>query len=234
MSDMDKTTTGKAQFEDVFVEEKRQNDGGLSPMPASLATLSDAEFASLGRKTTFKMDLMIMPCLVIMYIMNYLDRQNIAAAKLADIDKDLNLSDVQYQTCISLLFVGYSELEFEHAYASPIANFSTSPDAGPFQHRCWEDQISRHLHLLGYGCLGHDLGLHVRRAIIHRARARSILYWIRRGGFLSRCTILHVSVLQPEAICFSCRHTLFGLTTWQCLWRFVRHCDPETRWGPQH
>jgi len=29
-----------------------------------------------------------------MYIMNYLDRQNIAAAKLADIDKDLRLSDV--------------------------------------------------------------------------------------------------------------------------------------------
>ena len=87
MSDMDKTTASKAQFEDVFVEEKPRNDGGLSPMPASLATLSDAEFASLGRKTTFKMDVMIMPCLVVMYVMNYLDRQNIAAAKLADITK---------------------------------------------------------------------------------------------------------------------------------------------------
>lgn len=48
-----------------------------------------------------------MPCMVLMYIMNYLDRQNIAAAKHADIEKDLKMTDVQYQTCVSILFVGY-------------------------------------------------------------------------------------------------------------------------------
>ena len=36
-----------------------------------------------------------------------MDRQNIASAKLANIEKDLNLSPVQYQTCVSILFVGY-------------------------------------------------------------------------------------------------------------------------------
>lgn len=40
---------------------------------------------------------------------NYLDRQNIASAKLADITTDLNLSQVEYQTTVSILFVGYSK-----------------------------------------------------------------------------------------------------------------------------
>ncbi|KAL5337270.1 major facilitator superfamily domain-containing protein [Aspergillus crustosus] len=32
---------------------------------------------------------------------------NTAAAKLAGIEEDLNITDVQYQTCVSILFVGY-------------------------------------------------------------------------------------------------------------------------------
>jgi hypothetical protein len=108
MSNLDKSTMAKGEIEDVFIEEKTLNDAGLTPMSPSLPALSEPEFVVLRRKATLKMDLLIMPCLVVMYIMNYLDRQNIAAAKLADIDKDLHLSEVQYQTCISLLFVGYS------------------------------------------------------------------------------------------------------------------------------
>jgi sugar phosphate permease len=56
------------------------------------------------------MDIVIMPIMVIMYVLNYLDRQNIASAKLADIEEDLGLSQVQYQTAVSILFVGYSML----------------------------------------------------------------------------------------------------------------------------
>ncbi|KAF8896934.1 putative pantothenate transporter [Mucidula mucida] len=76
-------------------------------MPASLASLTPEEYATVGRKATLKIDILIMPAMIIMYILNYLDRQNIAAAKLANLEEDLNLTDVQYQTCISLLFVGY-------------------------------------------------------------------------------------------------------------------------------
>lgn len=43
------------------------------------------------------------------YILNYLDRQNIAASKLANIMEDLDMSVTQYNTCVSILFVGYSE-----------------------------------------------------------------------------------------------------------------------------
>jgi hypothetical protein len=42
-----------------------------------------------------------------MYWLNYLDRNAIALAKINHIQDDLNLSGTQYQTCVSILFVGY-------------------------------------------------------------------------------------------------------------------------------
>ncbi|KAK8050264.1 hypothetical protein PG994_011994 [Apiospora phragmitis] len=44
---------------------------------------------------------------VIIYIMNYLDRNNIAAARLKGLQDDLNLDAAQYSTCLSILYVGY-------------------------------------------------------------------------------------------------------------------------------
>ena len=42
-----------------------------------------------------------------MYWLNYLDRNAIALARLNDLEEHLNLSSVQYNTCVSILFVGY-------------------------------------------------------------------------------------------------------------------------------
>ena len=111
----------------------------------------------IGRKATLKLDLIIMPAMVIMYILNYLDRQNIASAKLANIERDLNLSDVEYQTCVSLLFVGYSM-----SHNSPCPAGITwkdllivrSPDAGSFKHVRGQVCIPSSLHLPGHGHLG--------------------------------------------------------------------------------
>ncbi|KAF4826956.1 putative transporter [Colletotrichum tropicale] len=90
--------------EDVFQERK---DGVEHPMPEILRSLSAAEYRKTGRRATLKMDIIIMPTLMITFILNFLDRNNIAAAKLAGITEDLHLSETQYQTCVSVLFVGY-------------------------------------------------------------------------------------------------------------------------------
>ena len=42
-----------------------------------------------------------------MYWLNYLDRNAIALARINDLEEDLGLSSTQYQTCVSILFVGY-------------------------------------------------------------------------------------------------------------------------------
>ncbi|KAI1413908.1 MFS general substrate transporter [Hypoxylon sp. FL1857] len=44
---------------------------------------------------------------VLIYILNYLDRNNIAAARLKGLQSDLSLDDTQYATCLSILYVGY-------------------------------------------------------------------------------------------------------------------------------
>ncbi|KNG81930.1 putative pantothenate transporter [Aspergillus nomiae NRRL 13137] len=102
-----KETKDVCEFE--YMDEKATpHDATHQPrMPASLSALSESEYTTLGRKAIMKLDSRVMPCMVIMYILNYLDRQNIASAKLAGIEEDLSMNDVQYQTCISILFIGY-------------------------------------------------------------------------------------------------------------------------------
>ncbi|KAE9582554.1 Major facilitator-type transporter hxnP [Colletotrichum fructicola] len=54
-----------------------------------------------------KLDWRIMPTLWAMYFLNYLDRNAIAQARLDGLEEDLGLEGSQYNTCISILFVGY-------------------------------------------------------------------------------------------------------------------------------
>ncbi|KAF2876434.1 MFS transporter [Massariosphaeria phaeospora] len=54
-----------------------------------------------------KLDRWIMPMLWSMYWLNYLDRNAIALARINDIEEDLGITDTQYSTCVSILFVGY-------------------------------------------------------------------------------------------------------------------------------
>jgi len=51
--------------------------------------------------------MVIQPMLWSMYWLNYLDRNAIALARLNTLEEDLGLTDTQYQTCVSILFVGY-------------------------------------------------------------------------------------------------------------------------------
>ena len=76
-------------------------------MPESLRELSSEELARLNKKLVRKMDLVILPIIGILYILNYIDRQNLSAAKLQGITDDLHMSTQQFATAISILFVGY-------------------------------------------------------------------------------------------------------------------------------
>ncbi|GME37304.1 major facilitator superfamily transporter [Neofusicoccum parvum] len=54
-----------------------------------------------------KLDRRIMPILWAMYFLNYLDRNALPQARLNSLEEDLGLEGVQYNTAISILFVGY-------------------------------------------------------------------------------------------------------------------------------
>ncbi|KAF2166180.1 hypothetical protein M409DRAFT_23369 [Zasmidium cellare ATCC 36951] len=58
-----------------------------------------------------KLDIRIFPVIIILFILNFIDRNNFANARLKGLEDDLNLSDVEYQTCISILLVGYVSMQ---------------------------------------------------------------------------------------------------------------------------
>ncbi|KAK7754853.1 hypothetical protein SLS62_003167 [Diatrype stigma] len=81
---------------------------GLQP-PEIIARLGPEGRLALEAKLRRKIDLRLLPMIILMYIMNYIDRNNIAAAKLAGLPEDLKLDPAsgQFQTAVSILFVGY-------------------------------------------------------------------------------------------------------------------------------
>lgn len=54
-----------------------------------------------------KMDIHILPFVVLLYLFSFLDRVNIGNARLYGLEEDLGLVGDQYQVAVSLLFVTY-------------------------------------------------------------------------------------------------------------------------------
>lgn len=73
----------------------------------SPSSLADPETRSrIEKKLKWKLD-MRCSVFVLIYIMNYLDRNNISAARLKGLQEDLGMDYSQYATCLSILYVGY-------------------------------------------------------------------------------------------------------------------------------
>ncbi|CAH0046684.1 unnamed protein product [Clonostachys solani] len=72
-----------------------------------LAAMTQEERTAIETKLRWKVDFRLLPILVLMYIMNYLDRNTIAQAKLGGLVEDLGLTDSQYLTCVAILNAGY-------------------------------------------------------------------------------------------------------------------------------
>ena len=69
-------------------------------VPPLVAAMSQEQRVAAEAKLRKKIDTRLMPMVILMYIMNYLDRNNIAAVRLAGLQDELNLSSVQYQVCL--------------------------------------------------------------------------------------------------------------------------------------
>ncbi|KAI1270191.1 MFS general substrate transporter [Xylariaceae sp. FL1019] len=94
-----------------------ETDGGVADLdqaaarglqaPEIIARLSPEERIELEKRLVRRIDLRLMPMIILMYILNYIDRNNISQAKLAGLPEDLHLVGDQFQIAVSILFVGY-------------------------------------------------------------------------------------------------------------------------------
>lgn len=74
-------------------------------MPASVRNMTPEQRIHAEKALLRKIDLRILPMVIAMYIMNHLDRNNIAVARLAGLEADLHLTSVQYS--VSCLKISY-------------------------------------------------------------------------------------------------------------------------------
>ncbi|KAJ0331521.1 hypothetical protein COL922a_011793 [Colletotrichum nupharicola] len=74
--------------------------------PNAPRTMDPARRAAVEKSMKRKLDRRC-SLFVLIYILNYLDRNNIAAARLRGLQDDLKLDNTQYATCLSILYVGY-------------------------------------------------------------------------------------------------------------------------------
>ncbi|KAJ0414431.1 major facilitator superfamily domain-containing protein [Aspergillus carlsbadensis] len=98
--EVSKIGSDAAQIEKQTVETiERPNARGAAAMDPEMRVRVEK---SLKRKLDARCSLFIL-----IYIMNYLDRNNIAAARLKGLQDDLDLNYSEYATCLSILYVGY-------------------------------------------------------------------------------------------------------------------------------
>ncbi|KAL2161713.1 hypothetical protein VTH06DRAFT_8275 [Thermothelomyces fergusii] len=75
------------------------------------AHLSEEEKAQVERRLLWKLDLMLMPWLCLLYLLAFLDRTNIGNAKIAGLNQDLGLSTSMYNATLTIFFVSYAVFE---------------------------------------------------------------------------------------------------------------------------
>ncbi|KAL0933247.1 vitamin H transporter [Colletotrichum truncatum] len=63
------------------------------------------------KKLVRKIDMYILPLMWVMYLLSYMDRTNIGNAKIAGMDKDLNLDSGRYSIALVVFFIGYVVFE---------------------------------------------------------------------------------------------------------------------------
>ncbi|KAL4883545.1 major facilitator superfamily domain-containing protein [Aspergillus karnatakaensis] len=60
------------------------------------------------KKLVRKVDWHVLPQLILIYLMSYIDRTNVGNARLFGVESDLGLSSQQWNTCLSIFFVTYA------------------------------------------------------------------------------------------------------------------------------
>jgi hypothetical protein len=89
----------------------QQNEITKEPADPTLAiylefAAKDAQWKSLHTKRLLrKVDFRLLPLLVMMYLLNFLDRSNLAQARLGTLEKDLGMEKTDFNLATSILFV---------------------------------------------------------------------------------------------------------------------------------
>ncbi|ETS81701.1 hypothetical protein PFICI_06703 [Pestalotiopsis fici W106-1] len=77
------------------------------PLPDEISHLTQDDRKRLERQLTRRLDFTMMPVVFILFLLNILDRNNIASAKIVGLTDTLGMTNEQYNTCLLMFYVGY-------------------------------------------------------------------------------------------------------------------------------
>lgn len=98
-------TVEEAKANVANLEEARDvKDTRDENMPELLRAYSTEDLKALEKALVRKIDMRSLPILIILFLLNILDRNAIANARLGSLEDDLKISDVQYQTAVMVLW----------------------------------------------------------------------------------------------------------------------------------
>ncbi|KAL0941353.1 major facilitator superfamily transporter [Colletotrichum truncatum] len=83
----------------------------LADLPDPDAGKTPEERAAIDRKLMWKVDLWLVPWLSLLYLLSFLDRTNIGNARLAGMEKKLNMSGTDYNLSLTIFFISYAVFE---------------------------------------------------------------------------------------------------------------------------
>lgn len=80
--------------------------------PPSIKSVVEAGEYGIDEKSFMrKIDLRVIPGVTLLYLLSFLDRSNVANARLDGLLTDVNMTANEYLTGLTLFFVGYISLE---------------------------------------------------------------------------------------------------------------------------
>ncbi|KAF7164165.1 hypothetical protein CNMCM5623_008855 [Aspergillus felis] len=88
-----------------FTQTKLEN--ASDALYEAYATKGPEWHQQMTRRLLRKVDLHLLPFLVVMYLLNFLDRNNLSQARLGTLEKDLGMAGTDFNLATSILFVGY-------------------------------------------------------------------------------------------------------------------------------
>lgn len=100
---MDRIDTAK---QDVEAVEKIIPPLVYLPLPEALQHLNEDDISKLNKNLMRRLGCTLMPVVVLVFLLNILDRNNIANAKIAGLPDTLGISNSQYNTCLMIFYVG--------------------------------------------------------------------------------------------------------------------------------
>jgi hypothetical protein len=95
------------------IDEKSLHEDEATKMPADPMLAIYLEYASQTpqwkahhtSRLLRKVDLRLLPLLIVIYLLNFLDRSNLAQARLGTLEKDLGMKGTDFNLATSILFV---------------------------------------------------------------------------------------------------------------------------------